>query len=92
MYILSTTTKINLFVVVDTAYNGECVNFAFRTELEEEALNTISALPLFLEESLCTSTVWTWFTQDAHKEADFYKWDKDHGIIPKDNEGVNNTQ
>jgi hypothetical protein len=42
----------SLFVAVDTSFYGDCVNFAYRNELEAEAVTMISALPLFLFASL----------------------------------------
>ena len=57
----------NLFVAVDTSYYGNCVNFTFREELQEEAMNMISALPLFLEAYLGHSDVWKWFTRRARE-------------------------
>jgi hypothetical protein len=92
MHILSTVTKWNLFVAVDTSYSGECINFAFRSELEEEALNMISALPLFLQGTLKSSSVWTWFTHEAHEEAKYFKWDPEKGVVPNSEELTTNTQ
>jgi hypothetical protein len=92
MHILSTVTKWNLFVAVDTSYSGECVNFAFRTELEEEALNMISALPLFLQGTLKSPSVWTWFTHEAREEAKYFKWDPEKGVVPNSEELATNTQ
>jgi hypothetical protein len=92
MHILSTVTKWNLFVAVDTSYSGECVNFAFRSELEEEALNMISALPLFLQGTFKSPSVWTWFTHEAHEEAKYFKWDPEKGVVPNSEELTTNTQ
>lgn len=82
----------NLFVAVDTSFFGDCVNFAFREELEEEAMNMISALPLFLEASLGHQSVWNWFTRDARDEAAFYTWDMDLGIVPNEELDATNTR
>lgn len=92
MHILSTVTKWNLFIAVDTSYSGECINFAFQSELEEEALNMISALPLFLQGTLNSPLVWTWFTNEAHKEAKLFKWDPEKGVVPNSEELTTNTQ
>ena len=84
MHIFSAShTEWNLFVAVDTSYYGDCVHFAFREELQEEAMNMISALPLFLEATLGHSDVWNWFTQRARDEADDYEWDLNKGLVPK---------
>ena len=90
MHIRSTTINWNLFVAVDTSYTGQFVDFAFRRELREEALNMIAALPLFLEHTLSSYKVWKWFTREARDEADNYKWDDELGVIPKaDMDGLN---
>ena len=73
----------NLFVAVDTSFYGNCVNFAFREELQEEAMNMISALPLFLEAHLGHSDVWKWFTRRARNEAVDYEWHLEKGLVPK---------
>ena len=73
----------NLFVAVDTSYYGNCVNFAFREELQEEAMNMISALPLFLEAYLGHSDVWKWFTRRAREEAADFEWNLQKGLVPK---------
>lgn len=65
MHILLSNNKWNLFVAVTTSYSGECVNFTFHEALEEEAINMISALPFFLEVSLNSKFIWTWFTYDG---------------------------
>lgn len=81
-----------LFLAVDTSFYGDCVNFAYREELENEAINMITALPLFLFASLGRRSVWDWFTSDARHEASYYRWDMDHGIIPVDDMDVTNTK
>ena len=73
----------NLFLAVDTSFYGDCVHFAFREELQEEAMNMISALPLFLEAYLGHSDVWKWFTRRARDEADDYEWSLEKGLVPK---------
>jgi hypothetical protein len=83
MHIFSSSKpKWNLFLSVDTSYYGDSVNFSFRSELQEEAINMISALPLFLEAMTGKQAVWNWFTKDARAEAALYAWDKDKGIVP----------
>jgi hypothetical protein len=89
MHISSPTrSNMNLFVAVDTTFDGSGVHFAFRSELEWEAQNMISALPIFLEAITGKSAVWNWFTKEAQHGADQYMWDPDKGIfeIPKDQE------
>ena len=73
----------NLFLAVDTSFYGDVVHFAFREELQEEAMNMISALPLFLEAYLGHSDVWKWFTKRARDEADDYEWSLEKGLVPK---------
>ena len=83
MHIFSPTQRnSNLFVAVDLSYYGDSVLFAFRSELEEEAMNMISALPLFLEATTGHQAVWNWFTRDARLEASYYTWDMQRGVIP----------
>lgn len=77
-----TQTSWPLFVAVDTSYNGDRVNFAFRTELHDEAVTMISALPIFLEAHL-SSAIWNWFTRDARTDAQDFSWDMDKGLISK---------
>lgn len=75
-------TSWPLFVAVDTSFNGDRINFAFRTELYDEAVTMISALPIFLEAHL-SSSVWNWFTRDARNDAQDYTWDMDRGLVSK---------
>ena len=83
MHIFSPTQRnSNLFVAVDLSYYGDSVLFAFRTELEEEAMNMISALPMFLEATTGHQAVWNWFTKDARLEAAYHTWDMQKGVIP----------
>jgi hypothetical protein len=82
----------SLFVAVDTSFYGDCVNFAYRNELEAEAVTMISALPLFLFASLGRRCIWEWFTSDARHEASYYTYDMDRGIIPKDDSGITDTK
>ena len=84
MHIFSQTHKDwHLFVAVDSSFYGDRVEFAFRNELEDEALNMITALPLFLEHELQSTAVWDWFTDDTRLDSERYKWDKFRGVIPK---------
>jgi hypothetical protein len=71
-----------LFVAVDTSFNGDRVNFAFRTELYDEAITMISALPIFLEAHL-SSAAWNWFTRDARNDAQDFTWDMERGLTSK---------
>jgi hypothetical protein len=83
MHIFSSSKpKWNLFLSVDTSYSGDSVIFSFRSELQDEAINMISALPLFLESMTGKQAVWSWFTRDARDEAAHYIWDKEKGIVP----------
>ena len=84
MHIFSASrSNWNLFVAVDTSFYGNCVNFAFREELQVEAMNMISALPLFLEAHFGHSDVWKWFTRRARDEAADYEWNLEKGLVPK---------
>jgi hypothetical protein len=66
MHISSPTRETwNLFVALDTTFDGSEVSFAFWTELEWEAQNMISALPIFLEAITGKSAVRNWFTKEA---------------------------
>ena len=77
-----TQTSWPLFVAVYTSYNGDRINFAFRTELYDEAVTMISALPIFLEAHL-SSSIWNWFTRDARNDAKDFTWDMNKGLISK---------
>ena len=84
MHIFSASKKNwNLFVAVDTSFYGDCVHFAFREELQEEAMNMISALPLFLEARLGHQDVWNWFTRRARDESADYEWNLEKGLVLK---------
>lgn len=93
MHIFSSSKpEWNLFLSVDTSFYGDCVIFSFRSELQEEAINMISALPLFLEASTGKQAVWNWFTRDARNEAALYTWDLTKGIIPNSELDCTDTQ
>lgn len=93
MHIFSSSkNNCALFLAVDTSFYGDCVNFAYREELENEAVTMITALPIFLFASLGRLSVWDWFTSDARHEASYYTWDMDRGIVPVDEMDVTNTK
>jgi hypothetical protein len=71
-----------LFVAVDTSYNGDHVQFAYRQELQREAAIMISGLPLFLDLHLGHRSVWNWFTSDAREATANFRWDMDLGLVP----------
>jgi hypothetical protein len=77
MHIRSTTNNWNLFVSVESRPDSHLVDFAFRKELQREALEMISSLPLFLQHHLGTPRVWDWFTVEAKAAATNYYWDPD---------------
>lgn len=93
MHIFSSSMdNCTLFLAVDTSFYGDCVNFAYREELENEAITMITALPIFLFASLGRRSVWNWFTSEARDEAAYYRWDQDLGIVPVDDMDANNTK
>jgi hypothetical protein len=88
----SSGNNCTLFVAVDLSYYGDCVNFAYREDLENEAITMISALPLFLYASLGRQSIWNWFTSDARHEASYYTWDMDRGIVANDEVSTTDTK
>ena len=68
------------------------VLFAYCKELKNEALNMISALPIFLEHFMGSSKIWKWFTCEAREEASNYKWDPDLGVCPINDAAETNIQ
>jgi hypothetical protein len=54
----------NLFVAVDTSWNGSFVSFLFKKDLEAEVNGTLPALPLVLQHKM-GAQVWNWFNEEA---------------------------
>jgi hypothetical protein len=94
MHICSTAQhNWNLFLAVDSRStpHGTVADFAFRDELQTEALNMLSALPIFLQVSLGRQ-VWKWFTSEAKDIASEFKWDMDRGIVSRSTSATTNIQ
>jgi hypothetical protein len=69
----------NLFLAVDTSWNGTFVSFLFKKDLEGEVNAMLPALPLVLQAKLGTH-VWTWFNEEARTNTAGYWWDPKKGI------------
>jgi hypothetical protein len=88
----SSGNNCTLFVAVDLSYYGDCVNFAYCEDLENEAITMISALPLFPYASLGRQFIWNWFTSDARPESSYYTWEMDRGIVANDDVSTTDTK
>lgn len=69
----------NLFLAVDTSWNGSFVSFLFKKDLEGEVNAMLPALPLVLQAKLGPN-VWNWFTEEAQTNTAGYWWDPKRGI------------
>jgi hypothetical protein len=54
----------NLFVAIDTSWNGTFVSFLFKKDLEVEVNGILPALPLVLQHKM-GAQVWNWFNEEA---------------------------
>jgi hypothetical protein len=69
----------NLFLAVDTSWNGTFVSFLFKKDLEKEVNAMLPALPLVLQAKL-GPRVWNWFNEEAKINTAGYWWDPKRGI------------
>ena len=69
----------NLFLAIDTSWNGAFVTFLYKKDLEREANSIIPALPLVLQAKL-GARVWNWFTEEARINTNGYWWDPRKGV------------
>jgi hypothetical protein len=69
----------NLFVAVDTSWNGTFVSFLFKKDLEAEVNGILPALPLVLQHKI-GAQVWNWFNEEAHTNTAGYWWCPKKGV------------
>jgi hypothetical protein len=69
----------NLFLAVDTSWNGSFVSFLFKKDLEAEVNGILPALPLVLQHKM-GATVWNWFNEEAHTSTAGYWWCPKKGV------------
>jgi hypothetical protein len=88
---IKSSSNVHLFVAVDWSPERDSVTFAFRKELEDEAMTMISALPIFLIAYFKSRLIWTWFSPEAQISESEYRWDSERGIVPLASSGLTNT-
>jgi hypothetical protein len=69
----------NLFVAVDTSWNGTFVSFLFKKDLEAEVNGILPALPLVLQHKMGVN-VWNWFNEEARTNTAGYWWCPKKGV------------
>ena len=69
----------NLFVAVDTSWNGSFVSFLFKKDLESEVNGILPALPLVLQHKM-GANVWNWFNEEARTNTNGYWWCPRKGV------------
>ncbi len=69
----------NLFVAVDTSWNGSFVSFLFKKDLEAEVNGILPALPLVLQHKM-GANVWNWFNEEARTNTAGYWWCPKKGV------------
>ncbi len=69
----------NLFVAVDTSWNGSFVSFLFKKDLEAEVNGILPALPLVLQHKM-GANVWNWFNEEARTNTAGYWWCPRKGV------------
>jgi hypothetical protein len=69
----------NLFLAVDTSWNGAFVSFLFKKDLDAEVNAILPALPLVLQHKMGAS-VWNWFNEEARTNTAGYWWCPRKGV------------
>jgi hypothetical protein len=69
----------NLFVAVDTSWNGSFVSFLFKKDVEVEVNGILPALPLVLQHKM-GAQVWNWFNEEARTNTAGYWWCPKKGV------------
>ena len=82
---MSKSASNNLFIAVDTDYSGNVV-FTFHKDYENEAINIIPVLPIYLEFNY-GPRAWGWFNADAKEDLSGYYYDKNTGEILSNESG-----
>ena len=77
----STNQERALFAAVEMEKNSNTVTFVYHSDVTEDAMGAIPALPLILEAQLLSPRVWGWFAESAQETTAGYKWDPEQGVV-----------
>jgi hypothetical protein len=69
----------NLFLAVDTSWNGAFVSFLFKKDLDAKVNAILPALPLVLQHKMGAS-IWDWFNEEARTNTAGYWWCPRKGV------------
>jgi hypothetical protein len=69
----------NLFVAIETSWNGTFVSFLFKMDLEAEVNGILPSLPLVLQHKMGVQ-VWNWFNEEARTNTAGYWWCPKKGV------------